>query len=211
LTAFHAQAEAELEAATAALAQREAREEQAFAAQDAELRVALRRRAESHLQIHRPRLALKAHPVGSDQVIVQAESPSEEDAVLLLEVLFQRLPTRWGFFSDDGVEDFRLGSARLYADEGVTEVFPADVELEEKALRARSDFAPARLQIPIEVPGRSFPRYRLVHRGPVAEIESRREGQPYVQLIPREDSELLTGYLLSLKLLGLIQLELEVG
>ena len=149
--------------------------------------------------------------MGPDQVIVQAESLSEEDAVLLLRVLFHRLPTRWGFFSDDGVEDFRLGAARLYPDEGVTEISPSDVELEEQSLRAGLDFAPARLQIPIDIPRQAFPRFRLIHHGPVAEVESRREGQPYRQLMPREDAELLTGYLLSLKLSGTIELVLEVG
>ena len=54
----------------------------------------------------------------------------DEDALLLLWVLQGRLATRWGFFSDDAVDDLQRGPSRLYPDVGLTsaQLYPADAE-----------------------------------------------------------------------------------
>ena len=85
------------------------------------------------------------------------------------------------------------------------------MDAEDDLLIADPQFTPARLHIPIRVTGHDYPRFRLIHRGPVAELEARRAGSPYQQVIAQEDAELLTGYLLSLRLCGAIQLDVEVG
>jgi hypothetical protein len=206
---FHAKAEAELRDATAKLDAREKQEEETFGKQDREIRTLVLERAAQHLKIHKPRLALAVHPVGPKQVIVQADRIGEEDAVLLVRLLCGRLPTQWGFFTNDHVDDLGQQAPRLFG-EGAAAT-PLSVDEEDLALLGEPDFAPARLQIPIRVPGHDFPRFRLIHRGPVAELESRREAAPYSQLIPQADAELLTGFLLSLKLAGALQLDVEVG
>jgi hypothetical protein len=211
LQAFHAQARAELEKAQASLNEREQREESAFQAQEEQLQALLRDRVDAHLKVHKPKLALTVHPVGKERVLIQVERPNDEDAMLLLRLLRGQLPTRWGFFSDDAVEDPIRGPARLYPDIGVQDVWPSDADAEDDAVARPGAFSPVRVQLPFSVPGFEFPRFRLVHRGPVAEFESRRRGEPYGPLMPREDGEKLTGYLLRLKLAGTLELELEVG
>ncbi len=209
LQEFHAKAEAEIRESTAKLVAREKEEEATFGKRDREIRALVLERAAQHLKVHKPRLALAVHPVGPKQVIVQADRIGEEDAVLLVRVLCGRLPTQWGFFANDHVDDLGQQAPRLFAGPGGPA--PLNVDEEDRALLAEPDFAPARLQIPVRVPAHDFPRFRLIHRGPVAELESRREGAPYSQLIPQEDAELLTGFLLSLKLAGKLQLDVEVG
>lgn len=211
LAKFHAEAKAELERARKALGAREEAEEADAAKVEARVRKALLHRADQHLAIHKPKVALTVHPVGKDQTLLEVAGLGDEDAALLMRVLHARLPTRWGFFSDDAVQDLARGPAKLYPDEGVTELFPADAEAEDAILFGKGDFLPVRMQIPFALPKKPFPRFRLVHHGPVAQVESRREGQPWSHLVPREDSELLSGYLLRLKLAGKLDLDLEVG
>jgi hypothetical protein len=210
LAAFHAEAQKELDAAGKALRQRAVREEKSARAQDARVRKALLQRADAHLAIHKPRLAVTAHPVGSTQVMLELARFGDEDAVLLTRLLHGRLPTRWGFFADDTTEDLARGPARFYADEGVTALHPADADAEDSVLHGAGDFLPVRGLIPFSVPGKPWPRFRLVHHGPIAQVEARRVGAGYAQLMPREDGELFTGHLLRLKLAGKLELTLAV-
>lgn len=211
LAAFHAEARAELAAAEKALASRASTQARASKALEARVRKALQERADAHLRIHKPRLAITAHPVGAAQVMLEVARPGDEDAVLLTRLLHGRLPTRWGFFADDATDDLARGPARFYADEGLVELHPPDADAEDAILFGPGDFLPVRGQLAFSVPDRPWPRFRLVHHGPIAQVEGRRAGEPYAHVLRREDGELLTGYLLRLKLAGKLELQLTVG
>ena len=210
LAAFHAQAQEELDAGRKALQLRARREDKQAQALDARVRKALLQRADAHLSIHRPHLAVTAHPVGAAQVMLEVARFGDEDAVLLTRLLHGRLPTRWGFFADDTTEDLARGPARFYADEGLTALHPADASAEDAVLHGPGPFLPLRGLIPFTIPGKPWPRFRLVHHGPIAQVEARPEGGAYAHVLQREDGELLTGHLLRLKLAGKLQLTLDV-
>ena len=211
LAKFHARADAELARARKALAAREKREEAEAARVDRRIRKVLHARADAHLRIHKPRVALTVHPVGPAHALVEVASPSDEDAVLLLRLLRQALPTRWGFLGDDAVDDLARGPAHFYADEGLAELWPPDADAEDAVLFADGVFLPVRGQLPFALPDRAFPRFKLVNHGRTAQIEARREGEPYAHLVRREDCELLSGYLLRLELSGHVSLALQMG
>ena len=211
LAQFHAQARAELERARKDLATRQKSEEKDAAATEARVRKALLARADLHLTLHKPSVKLNAHPVGKDQVLLQLGPIGEEDAVLLLRLLHGKLPTRWGYYGDDAIDDLQRGTAQLYRDEGVSEPWPADAEAFDAAAFAKGDFAPVRANFAFALGGAGFPHFRFVHRGPVGQVEARRKGEPYQHVLRREDAELLSGYLLRLKLSGRIELQLDVG
>jgi len=211
LAKFHEQARDELERARKELTTRQKQQEKDAAATEARVRKALLARADQHLALHKPSVKLTAHPVGKDHVLLQLGPIGEEDAVLLLRLLSEKLPTRWGFYGDDAIEDLQRGQAQLYRDEGVTEPWPADAESFDAAAFARGDFVPFRGNLAFALAGAGFPRFRFVQRGPVGQVEARRKGEPYEHLLRREDAELLSGYLLRLKLAGKIELQLDVG
>jgi hypothetical protein len=211
LAQYQAQAQAEVAAKLAALDARGREEEAALEAQDQQLRAQLRSHVQKHLLVHKPSLSLRVHLVGKTHALVQASGIGDEDAALLMWVLHHKLASRWGFFSDEAIEDLSRGAPRLYPDLGHAEPWPESAEAEDLALYMPGDFCPARLQIPLPVPHVPFPRFRLVHQGPVAEVEARHEGKGYDKLLAREDLEKLTGYLLRLKLAGQLGLELHVG
>ena len=210
LAELEARAQKELASARRELADRIAAENFELDELSQRIHRSLLDQAEATLAVRPPALTLSIHPVGSRRAILQAERPSDLDAVLLCWLFQRRLPTRWEFFSDDAVEDMAKGLARFYAEEGVGDPWMPDADAEDRVLHGRGELIPVRMMIPIALPRRPFPRFRLVHHGPVAEMESRRKGQPYDRLVDREDAELLTGYLLSLQLDKRLALTLNV-
>lgn len=211
LAEFHRQAEAELANARKDLRQRMEAEARETTKLEARVRRALLARADQHLAIHKPRIQLTVHPVGKAQALLEVAAFGDEDAVLLMRLLSGKLPTRWGFFADDAVEDLARGPARLYPDEGNAELWPAHAEAEDAILFPGGDFVPARQQIPFAIAARAFPRFKLVHHGLIAQVEARHDGEPYSHLLRREDGELLAGYLLRLRVAGKLELLLNVA
>jgi hypothetical protein len=208
LAEFQAQAEAELALARKQLERRFEAQAHEWEKLDARVRKALLARADQHLSIHKPQVKLTVHPVGK-QSLLEVAAFGEEDAVLLARLLSGKLPTRWGFFADDAVEDLARGPSHFYPDEGRAELWPADADAEDAILFSNGDFVPLRMQIPFAIPERAFPRFKLVHHGLIAQVETRREGEPYSHLVRREDGELLAGYLLRLRIAGKLELVLS--
>ncbi len=212
LAEFLAKAEDELAQARGALEERARREEEFFAGQVAQLEAALRERVDSMLAAHRPALDAVVQPVGREHALIQVTRPAPDDAVLIGFVLSGKLFTRYDAFFDDAIDDLSLEPARFYAEEGNPCARLPDVDAED-ALCAEPGraFVPAKGHISFRVPGHDFPRYRLVNRGPVAEVQARAAGGEYAPLMPRAAAELLSGYLLRLKLEGRLEVALRFG
>jgi hypothetical protein len=204
-------AEEERRLALKALEERERREEAHFETSLSRIRGTIQKRARTLLGGRSLSLAITVQPVGTDRAVVHANRLGETEAVLLCLLFSGKLPTRWGFYSDDAVEDLALGPPLFYADEGMTDTRPSSSEEEDAVIDRPGEFAPLRMHIPLRLPDRPFPRFRMVHRGPETEVESRRNGERYSQLIPREDAEIFTGYLLRLKVEGMLEMTVSVG
>ena len=65
--------------------------------------------------------------------------------------------------------------------------------------------------IPFRLPDRDFPRFRLMNRGPVMEAEAREKGGAFSHLMSRDSAELLSGFLIKLKIEGRLDLSLRVA
>lgn len=208
--AVQARARAEQARLRQSLVDREARDEAHFGRALAQARGEVNRRVRAHLRAGALGLEVSVRPVGTDRVLVHLQRPSHDEAVMLCLLLTGRAPTRHGFFADDAVDDVRFGPARFYAEEGIAAARLDAVDDEDAVLDRAGEYLPVRGIIPVRLPDRPFPRFRLVHHGPLSEVESRREGQPYANVLPRADAEQFTGYLLSLKLEGALRLNLRV-
>lgn len=212
LAAFVATATRELEEAKAALARRAEEEERFFAEAIAGTRERVRAHADLLLVQHRPRVEAQVQPVGKDRSLVHLGRLEPQDVVLLGYVLSGRLLTRYDAFFDDAVDEVGQEPARFYAEEGNERTRFERPEDEEALIDEPGRlFLPAKGMLPFAVPGRAFPRFRLVNRGPVIEAEARSEGGAYEHLMPRASAELLSGYLIRLQLEGRLELALKVA
>lgn len=210
LQALAAEAEARLLAARAALQERRARE---LGALDEE-QTALRAHAEALIARAgevRPSLEVEVARLGPSHVIVQLRSPTDDEALLLLDRLAGRLPTRWGYLRDDTVHELGHAAPLFYPDEGLS---PEEASTEEDAAQASLDertgrFLPVRGHLPIALDGAPGLQARFVHRGPVLELQCRRAPGAFQTHVPREDAEHVTARLLLLKLSRRLELELR--
>ncbi len=210
---FLREAEEKLARAREALNTEEAASEARFQEAFQELRTLLKERVRRYQAKAPPRLRLLLRKVGATRVILHVERVRGDEAVLLLSLFAGRLPSRYGFLFDDSTEDVSLPPAPLYAEEGVAE---GDNRPDAPALAARvrapGEVLPAKGFLPVFVPrpegGEDF--FRLRQRGPVMEVEVA-EGQGFRNVLSREESERFAGYLLRLKLLGKLELEVEAG
>lgn len=208
LARFESEAAGKLDTQRQAIAEAGREEETRQEAAEESLRAALERVADAHLLLAKPELALTVHPVGKAQALVEVKGPTELQSVLWMRVLDGRLPSRWGFFHDDAVD---LGDAapQHYEELGVTAGM-GEAE-RDASLTAVARFAPVRQVIPIRAGDAGLPALRLVHHGPIAQLEARSAEGRHEQLLPREVAERLTGWLLRLQLDGRLTLTLEVG
>jgi hypothetical protein len=210
---FLREAEEKLARTREALDTEEAASEAHFQEAFAELRATLKARVQRYRSTAPPHLRLLLRKVGATRVILHVERVRADEAVLLLDLFVGRLPSRHGFLFDDTTEDVRLPPAPLYAEEGVA---AADIRPDAQGLavrvRAPGEVLPAKGFLPLFVPrpegGEDF--FRLLQRGPVMEVEVA-EGQAFRNVLSREESERFAGYLLRLKLLGKLELEVEAG
>jgi hypothetical protein len=204
----------ELDAARAELdawAEAEAKRfEEAFAAAE----TAIVERTEAYLAHHRPRIRVEVAQIAGGRCIVHLDRPGDDEAVLLCHRLAGRPPTRHDFLRDDAVEAAD-GTVHLAAREhGVDpEAVSAGGAEAEDALARPADgrLIPVRAHLPVVPPGLDWPRLRLRCRGPVLELEARERGAPYGHLVSAEEAELLTGYLVSLRARGLLDVDVEVA
>ena len=208
--AFLASAERELEGARTALAARAEAEERFFESELEALRARIAARVEAVLEHHRPRVEAMLRPVGRDRALVHLAQPSRDDAVLLCFLLSGKLPTRYEAFFDDTVDDLALSPAPFFGEEGVP-ARPASLD-EEDAICVDPErrFVPLKAMIAFRLPGRDWPRFRLVNRGPLAELEVREEGGSYERLLPLESAELFSGLLIRLEVERRIELAIEI-
>jgi hypothetical protein len=212
LAEFIAESQRELDAAREALRARGGTEERFFGAEIDQVKARIRARAQSLLVHHQPRVEARVQPVGKDRSIVHLTRPEPQDVVLLAYLLSDRLFTRYDAFFDDSVDQLGLDPPRFYPEEDNPRARFDRVEDEEALL-----FAPERVFVPVKgmfafkLPGREFPRFRVMNRGPVLEAEARSEGGAYEHLMPRPSAELLSGLLIKLKIERRIELLLRVA
>lgn len=209
-----AAAEARRERAGArALLTRRAREEERFFAGAIESvkRRIVERAAALALAVP-PRIRAEAQPVGRDAALLHLERPTPDEALLWSRALSGNLFTRYEAFFDDSVDDLALAPARLYAEEGCPAARPGSLDDEDRyALEPDGPFAPVKGMIALRAPGHEFPRFRIVNRGPLAEVEARGEGEGYSSLLPRPSAELFTGFLIRLRVEGKLDLSLKLA
>jgi hypothetical protein len=209
---FVEQAQAELAAARRALEQRGRAEEHAFDEALTKVRSSIVGLARKTLAHYRPRLEVTMQPVGAERSLVHLGRPSPDDAVLLCYLLTGKLFTRYDAFFDDAVDDADLPPPRFYAEEGNPVARLPTID-DEDALSFEPErlFVPFKGFIPFRVAGQDFPRFRIVNRGPVAEVEARQAGGAYQALMARADAELFTGWLLRLNVEAKLELALTVA
>ena len=209
--AFLASAESELATARQTLQERSEHEERLFQREIEGVQARIKERVEATLVHGLPVVEAHLQPVGQDRALFHLRQPGSDEALLLGYVLSGKLPTRHDAFFDDSVDDLARPPARFYEEDGAS-ARPATAD-DEDALTAdpAREFVPVKGMIAFRLPDRDFPRFRLINRGPLAQIEAREGPGAYEQLLARESAELLSGYLIRLKVEGRLQLTLQVG
>lgn len=206
-------AELDCDAAARALEEERAAETRRFQRESRAFAKALGRMADRYAEHYVVPLRFRVHPIqaksSEGRCVVQVDEIGPDDAVLLVRALTGKLPTRYGFYNDDAVTDLGGPPARWYVEDGVPAAILDDVERADREVGRRGGLLAVRTMIPIRVPGHDFPRFRIVARGRVGELESRGEGAPYANRIAPADLELLSGYLISLRFAGRVAFEVE--
>lgn len=155
-----------------------------------------------------PVVRLMVRSLGDDRRILHLERPSGDEAVLLMHALSGRIPSRYGFLFDDSTDDATLAPASLYAEEGV-----AAAQVRANGLKllgiltSLPEVWPLKGMLPM-IDGARFVRW--LSRGAVLEAELA-EGDGFRNVLQREEAELITARLLTLKLEGKLGLELSRG
>lgn len=174
---------------------------------------ALERMAKRYLEHYAVPLRFRIYPIQAKRqagrALVQVDEIGPDDSVLLVYALTGKLPTRYGFFADDASADDAGVVARWYVDDGAPRKALTDVERADREVRRSGRLLPVRTMIPIPVPGHEYPRFRLVAHGRVAELEARREGEPYANRVRAEDLELVSGYMISLRVAGRVDFRVD--
>ncbi len=157
-----------------------------------------------------PGLKLMVRTLPQDQRILHCERPSADLAVALQYALSGRIPTRHDFLFDDSVDDVQRDPPALYADEGVAAAQSRGAPVEvTQVLAGRGDVWPVRGALMYQM-GEGGPWVRWRPRGPVLECELA-DGAAWRNVLKTSEAEQITGYLLGLKLKGLLKLELVRG
>ncbi|MCA2977897.1 MAG: hypothetical protein INH41_15245 [Myxococcaceae bacterium] len=194
------------EVSRAALEGRACEAEAGFAAALAEVTAEVVRRVRAQAALAPPRAGLMVRILPNERRILHLRRPSPDEAVLLLQAMSGRAPTRYGFLFDDSTDDALLAPPTLYPDEGVTRPRPRPAELMAE-LGPRATFWPVKGMLFLALPGLTM---RWLSRGAVLEAEVA-DGEGFRNLLTRDEAEQITGALLSLKLAGALELELVRG
>ena len=207
-----AEAHRDLAEARALLDRRTGNEERLFAQEIESVQQRILARADAMARCLPPRLCAQARSVGPERVLVHLERPESDAALLWSLVLAGKLPTRYDAFFDDAVDDLALPPARFYAEEGEGCARPDGADAEDAlALDSTRGFVPVKGMMAVAVPGHDFPRFRIINRGPLAQVEARERGGAYENLLARAAAELFTGYLIRLRVEKRLELSLALG
>lgn len=206
LDAFMGEAQAQLDAAVAALSRDEALGTDAWRQATETARGEVELRVDRSLQLAPPKIELTVRLLAGSRRILHLRRLSPDDAVRLCRLWLQRVPTRYEFLLDDTTDDHTRAPPTLYADGAVPagSVRPTAVEL--KALLEREPVA-----VPLKaclVQPLSERVVRWCSRGPVLEAEID-DGERFRNLLSSEEAEAIAGALLRQKLEGRIELELK--
>lgn len=177
-----------------------------------ELEARIAARVESFLEGHVPRLHLEVAPVAGGRTIVHCPRPEGDEAILLCGLLAGRPPSHYSFLTDDAVDRPDGQVNLLYASPGLDPDAITDAGPE--ALEAVVDdetrvLLPVRGWLPIRVPGVEH-RWRFRGAGPVLELECRNPGERYEHILEADVVEELTGFLVSLRVRGRLEVEVEI-
>jgi hypothetical protein len=203
LDAYHQQAADKLEAAKAALEEQAAASAKKWDEIFAEVRKEVRARVDRTLKHVHPMVRLRVRSLAGDKRILHVDRPGADEAVLLCVLFTGRLPSRYGFLFDDMTDDLQAAPPTMYAEEGVQQVRP-DAAALAALLAGNGEVLPLKAMLVLQAGGAVA---RLVERGPVMEAEIA-EAAGFRNILTRDESEQIAGYLLKLKLDGAIDLEL---
>lgn len=204
LEAFVLDAKKKLEDAQQSLESRAKEADRAFDVELARLRAELVARVTRQAAKLRPLFKLAVRTLGEDRRVLHAHRLGEDESVVALFALTGRIPSRYGFLSDDSTEDLSAVPPVLYADEGVTDVRPK-ASLVGSLLESRAEVWPVKGSLPTQLPGGAWMRW--VARGVVLEAEVQ-DGEVFRNQLTRDEAERITGLLLANKLAGKLELEL---
>lgn len=163
-------------------------------------------RIERSLANAKPKVVLTLRTLPGDRRILHGQRLKGEEPVTLAWALTKKLVSRFDFLFDDSTDDPALAPPSLYAEEGISQVRPGPADL--KALLASNEkVLPLKGMLLIPVGAELF---RFVQRGVVMEAELA-DGDGFRNVLSREESERLSGYLLRLHLAGEIEVEITAG
>lgn len=170
-------------------------------------------RAEAYGAHHVPRVEVTVHRLAGGRRIVHLARPGRDDAVILATLLAGRPPRRHDFLEDDAVDavdgPVHLAVRTGGVDPGKVTEGGADAE-DALADASVHRLLPIRAHLPVRLPKVDWPRLRLMARGPVLELEAREDGADYAPAVTESDAELFTGFLVSLRVRGRLEVEVDV-
>lgn len=200
---------AKLAQARAALEQATRDEAAQVDSAEAAAKQAVRERIQALLAVAPPPLRVSVMTAGAKKVL-QAQRPGADEAVLLVQVLCGRAPTRYDALFDDSTDDVLLPPTTLYSDGGVAgDLRPGPAALQ-AALAPLPEFWPVKAQLPM-LPAKADDRFfRWAARGVVLEAEIA-DGAGFRNLLSADEAEELLAVLLTLRLQGKLGFELSAG
>lgn len=197
--AFLADAQSKLDAAAADLALGQRTSADYFATKLKELRAITMERVARFSASQPPVVNLAVRALAGGKKILHLRRLTEDESVKLHFVLTGRIPSRYGFLTDDSSDELSAAPPTLYADEGLTDV-RAPIEL-----LTFAEVWPVKGALRFQLPDGRWVRW--VSRGVVLEAEVL-DGDAARNVITEAEAEAITGALLALQLAGKLALQL---
>lgn len=173
------------------------------------IRAELRERVERRASHAKPRVRLMVRGLPEGRRILHLERPSPEDAVVLLQVLSGRIPSRFGYLFDDSVEDLQTRPPSLFfTEEGVGGEPPRSADGLARALDGLEVVWPVKAILPQPLGGGGLVVWRT--RGAVLEAELG-DGPTFRNCLTEAEAERVVARMLALKFEGRLELELGRG
>ncbi|MDF1563021.1 MAG: hypothetical protein P1V51_08250 [Deltaproteobacteria bacterium] len=171
-------------------------------------------RVERWLEHFRPHLRLEVAAIGKERSVVHLPTPRGDEAVLLCALLTGKPPLTYDFLLDDAVDHLGQPSALAAAGAGIDLSALREGSADDEDAIAHGSEAtllPIRRHLPLTDPILGWPRFRLMLRGPVLELESREADTGYTHLLPAAHAERFTGYLVALQAKGKLEVAVDLG
>lgn len=201
-------AEATLTAARAELLRQRELVEAAMREANQAIRTELAGRVERRASYAKPRVRLMVRGLPEGRRILHLERPSPEDAVVLLQVLSGRIPSRFGYLFDDSVEDLQRPPSLFFAEEGVDVEAPRSADGFVRVLDGLEAVWPVKAVLPQPLDGGGLVVWRT--RGAVLEAELG-DGPTFRNCLTEAEAERIVARMLALKFEGRLELELGRG